>query len=694
MGMAMCVPVLVRAEEGDSGNDTAGDEADSSSVLEADEVYETVVRGYRILPTDETTGFARTIEVSTEAVTMTTVSDVLSEAVGVQVRRLGGLGSYGAASIRGSTPGQVPVFLDGVQLNTGGYPSVDLGDFNLDTLGELEVYRGTAPVYLGTSGIGGAVLLKTRSFDSPRTEISTSYGSWNSWRLMALHGSTIGSADALAIMTAQGSDGDFEYLNDNGTLHNADDDRFERRRNNEHVAYGNLVKLEGPVADWRYSVFNDFYMKRQGTPGLGNVPTQDASLRTLRDTVTLRFRRPVEEQFGVDVETSYTGMREDFDDSGNEIGIGHQHTLSHSDAAGLSVSPLMEWNSENSTMSRLGTRYEAFYFEELLQDIESGTKWRVRTEFGLQHDWSPWDLLLVSPAIRLEVHNARYGGGRGPAGAGELEAGSVDDFFWSPSLGARLEVLKGFFLRANAGRYVRAPDIAELFGDRGAVVGNPELGPEVGINTDAGFTWLNENRGALSLVRLDAAWFGAWVEDLIAYVQNSQNTVRPENIDDAQILGAEASLRTVFFNVLAVEGNYTYLYGINQSDKPYHRGKRLPGRPEHEAFAKIEVRRDFDLIGASMWMDTDYAGSNYLDQANFKQDTLARLFFGAGLRISHHASGFSLTLQAKNIFDKITARDEDGRLRQIRDFEGFPLPGRAIFATLHWKSSDTGALYP
>ena len=101
--------------------------------------YETVVQGYRIWATDETTGFAETIEVSDESQTMSSLSEVLSASVGVQVRRLGGVGALGEASIRGSSSNQVPVLLDGVELNVGGSPAVDMGAFALDVFEEVEI---------------------------------------------------------------------------------------------------------------------------------------------------------------------------------------------------------------------------------------------------------------------------------------------------------------------------------------------------------------------------------------------------------------------------------------------------------------------------------------------------------------------------------------------------------------------------
>ncbi|HUT76819.1 MAG TPA: TonB-dependent receptor, partial [Polyangia bacterium] len=260
------------------------------------------------------------------------------------------------------------------------------------------------------------------------------------------------------------------------------------------------------------------------------------------------------------------------------------------------------------------------------------------------------------------------------------------ELFWSPALGARLEIAAGLFLRANGGRYLRAPDLAELYGDRGAVVGNPDLVPEVGWNADAGATWIRQGSSAgLTLLRLDAAWFGSWAEDLIAYVQNSQRTIRPENVDAARILGVETMLRLVLFDLVSLQGNYTYLNTINRSEKPYHDGRRLPGRPEHEAYARLGVERVFERWGGAVWIDADYAGNVYLDQANLKDDAVGRLLFGLGYRLERPREGLALTLEVKNIFDTISVEDARGNDRPVRDYEAYPLPGRTFLATIHYR---------
>ncbi|MCP4600048.1 MAG: TonB-dependent receptor [Proteobacteria bacterium] len=665
----------------DNGNrDDAGPWEDLP--VDDDETYETVVRGYHILQTDEATGFAETISVADETETVNSVSEVLSEAVGVQVRRLGGLGSYGAASIRGSTSNQVPIYLDGVLLNASGFPSVDLGNLPIDILDSIEIYRGGAPLSLGQSGIGGAISLTTRSFEEPVTETAASYGSWRTARLLVLHGDQIGPVRALAILSTQGSRGDFEYLDHGGTPNNEEDDRYERRQNNEHVAYSGLFKLDGPMGSWKWTAANDLFAKRQGLPGIGNNPTETASLRTLRDNVTLRINGPVSRLLSLDLNASYMAMREDLNDINNEIGVGYQRTISSTDSMGGGALGRINWNEHHLTGFRIDSRYELFSSVETSRDVSPQR--RVRTGTGLEHEWCPWPFLTVSSTIRLEVHNSRFSSGQGSSEAGELQSRTIDDHFWSPSLGAKWEIISGLFLRGNAGMYVRAPDIVELFGDRGVVIGNPELKPEEGINADAGFTYMLEHRGAISLLRIDAAWFGSWADDLIAYVQNSQNTIRPENIDAAEILGAETALRLILLRILSIEANYTYLHGINKSDTTYHRGERLPGRPAHEAYGKIGLDKSFEKWGAGVWADVCYAGLNYLEEANLNP-ALERILLGSGYKLAHFRTRLTLTVEVKNMLDTITVRDEDLGINPLRDFNGFPLPGRTILATLHWK---------
>ena len=74
---------------------------------------------------------------------------MLSSAVGVQVKRYGGLGSFSTVSIRGSTAEQVVVYLDGVPLNQAIGGGADVGRMSLGGVQEIQVYRGAVPARFG-----------------------------------------------------------------------------------------------------------------------------------------------------------------------------------------------------------------------------------------------------------------------------------------------------------------------------------------------------------------------------------------------------------------------------------------------------------------------------------------------------------------------------------------------------------------
>ena len=82
----------------------------------------------------------------------TSLPDVLAEATGVHVKRLGGLGAFSTLSLRGSSADQVEVYLDGILLNAAFGGGVDLSNLPLAHVGQIEVYRGAGA---GGNGLGG-----------------------------------------------------------------------------------------------------------------------------------------------------------------------------------------------------------------------------------------------------------------------------------------------------------------------------------------------------------------------------------------------------------------------------------------------------------------------------------------------------------------------------------------------------------
>ena len=113
----------------------------------------------------------------------TSLPDVLAEATGVHVKRLGGLGTFSTLSLRGSSADQVEVYLDGILLNTAFGGGVDLSNLPLAHVGQIEVYRGAGA---SGNGLGGTVHVRTRRMQ--RQWFHGIRGSWGAFDTRLLSG--------------------------------------------------------------------------------------------------------------------------------------------------------------------------------------------------------------------------------------------------------------------------------------------------------------------------------------------------------------------------------------------------------------------------------------------------------------------------------------------------------------------------
>src|SRR6266566_3563923 len=197
------------------------------------EVVVTAPPARESVPARDPPAFATVVDTTSAPTRVETLAEALADTVGVQVRRFGGLGDFSTVSIRGSSAGQVQVYLDGVPLGRAQNETVNLADLPLDAVDHVEVYRGTTPLAFAQSGPGGIVNVVTRRpGDTPVTGASVSYGSFETRKVDLARSARAGDFDYLAFAHYLGSQGDFTFLNDLGTTANPADDRVERRRNN------------------------------------------------------------------------------------------------------------------------------------------------------------------------------------------------------------------------------------------------------------------------------------------------------------------------------------------------------------------------------------------------------------------------------------------------------------------------------
>jgi len=648
----------------------------------------------RAAPEAETTvrdesAFATVVPIADQPAEVQTLTDVLDEAVGVQVRRYGGLGDFATVSIRGSTPGQVGVFFDGVALTRARSETVNLADLPLDQLGRVEVYRGVSPLALSSSSLAGAINLVSKAPDAtPRFSLLAGGGSFGTRKVSTAGSAARGRLAGFLSATYLGSEGDFEFEDDNGTLQNRDDDETTKRRNNAFDSGEVLGKLRYALADGGGAVtgLTELFVNRQGVPGIGAFQSDDASLRDLRTLSYLRYEQPRLVTLGpAAVDLSSTGSfvyeRERYRDVEGEIGLGNVATDNRTYTGAfdnLAATRL----GRHALEGRLDVSGQVFAPKDTLADDANGpNQSRVRVGIAAGDTMGFFDdRFLVQPTLRWEHLADDFTGVSETGGQIARESRSKNRSLWNPRLGLRADMLDDVALKANVGRAERAPNFTELFGNRGAILGNPDLDPERGVNADFGVVATRSRLGPLANMRLEAVGFVSVVDDLIVLVQNSQRTSIYRNVERARTVGTELAAGTDLFEHLRIGLNYTYQDARDESGIPARDGNQLPGRPKHDLYHRSEYRRD----EGRLFYELSFIAENFLDQANFLVVN-DRAIHTLGIEGDVAAIGRRLdsaTLARVPLVATFEVRNfTDNR---VEDVAGYPLPGRALFATVRW----------
>jgi vitamin B12 transporter len=90
------------------------------------------------------------------------VTPALREVPSVQVTQSGSPGTISDVSIRGSTPAQTLIMIDGVPINDAATGSFDVSRLTTDNLDRIEVVRGSGGALYGSQAIGGVINLISR----------------------------------------------------------------------------------------------------------------------------------------------------------------------------------------------------------------------------------------------------------------------------------------------------------------------------------------------------------------------------------------------------------------------------------------------------------------------------------------------------------------------------------------------------
>jgi iron complex outermembrane receptor protein len=617
------------------------------------------------------TGFSETIETREAWRGYETVGDVLERSVGVRVRSLGGEDDFATVSVRGSTPAQVLILVDGVSYTRASDAVVDVSDLPLDAIDTIEVYRGFVPARFAGSGASSVVNITTRAATRRSFGASLGYGSFESAKATVFASSPSPAGLASGAFSYRRTDGDFEYRNDNGTPFNPNDDFTTDRRNNASESFDLVARLAHDFAGGsRLTLVDQAFYKDEGTPGVVTQEADEASFRQTRNVVLADWTAD-DRGLGLHADFTYLDqVQRDPLDATNRLGL----PFPEADGRTYATTGSGRWSRAAGSYHLLELsaetgfeRYEGRFPGN--PDVEQNEDRTTVSLAAGDEIFMPGLELSVAPQARGELVWNRFDGecaGLIP----DCDSGSSNDQTASFRLGARWEPHPRLTVKGNIASYVRQPTFQELFGISGFSLPNPNLEPETGVNRDIGFIVGAPRLGLVRSLTVEYAFFFNTADDQILLVSTGTQIPRATNIGKSRIIGNELRMALEGPAGLSCEANYTHQQGEDRSKVVNLRGNELPSLPEDEAYARLSLTRDRWTLSYQL----DYQSAVFLDRfENPTTEVGAHTTHDLMLAIRFWQRRLELRLEADNVTDE-----------RFEDQYNFPRPGRSLFLTVSY----------
>ncbi|HKP94401.1 MAG TPA: TonB-dependent receptor plug domain-containing protein [Fibrobacteria bacterium] len=614
------------------------------------------------------------------------LGDMLQRAAGVHVMRSGGMGDYLGVSIRGASESQVSVYVDGVLRNQANDPSLFLGDWDLSRVERIEVYKGLAPDDMPGAPMGGAINIVTRNkADGPSAHAALGAGSFGSLRANGAVDYRRETWRGRFEAARNQADGDFPYYDDNGTEFQpgrhpdgaqrlgADDLTRKIRRNNAHAfseLSADLSFRPAPALEAGAQADVSRLRKEVPEPGPNLDPNEGVGAFRESDRVSLRgYGRWT----GTDAEASFdlSGSRladvyVDTSKGGGGVGLGYDDDRNAYTDLLASLWGRAKGTGGLTLSALLSYGISGYAYTDRLEDRAYPGIYRYTGE----GKFTPVYVLgrhtveaILSAAFILEEHYGHrefsYGGYPVPAEAWSEHA--------SLRLGYQYRPRPWLWFSAQAGNAYRVPTFLERFGDRGAILANPALRTESGVNGSLGAH--GEGRGYSG----DLQAFATEGRRIITLMQNSQFVMVYRNTDATRVLGLESRLSAAPRSWTRTDLDLTLMKAVNVSGGPGASGyKLIPYRPVTQASLRQTLLYGRWTLAATGY----YQGLAYPNASN-----QASLFDSyshntewqtrADLDLSWRVKHLLIAVGAHNLFDQ-----------RLFDFFNYPLPGRNFSACL------------
>lgn len=585
------------------------------------------------------------------------LADLLRQAPGATVVRVGAPGSVTSLFVRGGESNYTKVLLDGIPMNEPG-GAFNMSNITTENLDRVEFIRGANSAVYGSDAMTGVLQLFTRRGTSPRPAVR-----------LTLDGGSFSTARGAAGISARA--GRFDYSADVAGL--TSDNEVPNNRFRNTTLSGSAGVAFGPGTTLRF--VGRAERGRTGVPGQSAFgrPDRDAFFRrhdaifgVAFDQTAGRFRQRA--AYGL-ADSNQASTNRVLDPPYTPAFEGRSAPFAFSDFAYDSRTDLSRHHASYQvdgtlTTERTGTHVETALVEwdgerARLRDALAGTSVPAsRDNYGvtLQHQ-ALWSRVFVTAGVRFE-HNDSFGGATVPRVAAS----------WYVRQGTgRAGTTR---VNASAGRGIKEPTVLQSFSPSPSFLGNPDLLPERADAVELGL----EQRLMHDRVRLTAAWFDNRYRNIISTRTISFNPFRSQyfNIGLTTARGAELSGDVALASGFRGGAGYTFtdseIVESTSASAVFAKGNWAFRRPRHAGFVNLAWaggRASIDLSGSIVGrrVDSDFSS---LVPAIVENPGYSAWDLRGSIRVTRAFSG---TVAIDNLTDS-------DRMEPL----GYPVLGRAIRA--------------
>lgn len=565
------------------------------------------------------------------------------------------------------------VVLDGIPQNDpfGGW--INWARYDALTLESARIVSSAPALLWGNQAAAGVIQLNGASPFDERHSLALSGGSHGGIGASTVHAMSNAEGTRAVSFAAYGFHTDGFYALDE-SQRGAVDRRLETEFFGEEITFA-LLLAPGVTLEPKFSHYDEH--RNNGTElSRNSTEAYDFSLRLMSEDAPLSWQAVAWHQQR-DFESVFTSV---VDDRSSE-----SVALNQFDVPGLGTGAAWSaaWGDEAVWSFQSGADFRRLS-GETNEDVGTfrrreagGEEWLVGVFFG-----SAWQA-SASDRFQINARADHWTMNEGRRIETSLSSGALlrderyedrDGFEPSASLEWIHEMPRDVESRIAFGSGFRLPTLNELYRPyrvRDDIVeANAELNPERFWNAEAGLDWKANDE-----LKLDAAVFHHWIADAIANVPIAGGESIRDNVDEARVMGIEASAewRPHESLRLALRGLWSETEFSSSPEQPMLEGKPFPQSPELRIIADADWRA-FEQV--SLFGGVEYGSSQF-------DDTLATRvipdFTSVRIGVMRKIGDATLQVRIENLFDEeiVTGLSSNG-LRTLA-------APRALWASMKWE---------